>query len=50
MKAGANLPIMTQPILDSREILTRITQKEARQVMVFKRERENPDLVERWWF
>lgn len=40
MKAGADLLIVTQPILDSREILMRITLKEVRQVMVFERERE----------
>ena len=40
VKAGTNLPIMTRPTLDSRETLTRITQKEMRQVMVFERERD----------
>ena len=40
VKAGTNLLIVTRPILDLREILMRITQKEMRQVMVFERERE----------
>ena len=38
MKAGTDLPIVTRPTLDSREVLTRITQKETRPVMVFERE------------
>ena len=40
VKAGTDLPIVTRPTLDSREVLTRITQKETRRVMVFERERE----------
>ena len=40
MEAGADLPIMTRPTLDSREALTRITQKKTRRVMVFEGERE----------
>ena len=40
VKAGIDLPIVARPTLNSREVLTRITQKETRRVMVFKRERE----------
>ena len=40
MKAGIDLPIVARPTLDSREVLTRIAQKETRRVMVFERERE----------
>ena len=34
LKAGIDLLIMARPTLDSREVLTRIAQKETRQVMV----------------
>ena len=37
MKAGADLLIVTQPILDSRDILMRITLKEVRQVTCWVR-------------
>ena len=40
VKAGIDLPIVARPTLDSREVLTRIAQKETRRVMVFERERE----------
>ena len=40
VKAGIDLPIVARPTLDSREVLTRITQRETRRVMVFERERE----------
>ena len=40
VKAGIDLPIVARPTLNSREVLTRITQKETRRVMVFERERE----------
>ena len=40
VKAGIDLLIMARPTLDSREVLTRIAQKEMRRVMVFERERE----------
>ena len=40
LKAGIDLPIVARPTLDSREVLTRIAQKETRRVMVFERERE----------
>ena len=40
VKAGTDLLIVARPTLDSREVLTRITQKEMKRVMVFKRERE----------
>ena len=40
LKAGIDLPIVARPTLNSREVLTRITQKETRRVMVFERERE----------
>ena len=40
MKAGIDLLIVARPTLNSREVLTRITQKETRRVMVFERERE----------
>ena len=40
VKAVIDLPIVARPTLDSREVLTRIAQKETRRVMVFKRERE----------
>ena len=40
VKAGIDLLIMARPTLDSREVLTRIAQKETRRVMVFERERE----------
>ena len=40
VKARTNLLIVTRPTLDLKETLTRITQKETRQVMVFERERE----------
>ena len=39
VKAGIDLLIMARPTLDSREVLTRIAQKEMRRVMVFERER-----------
>ena len=50
VKAGIDLPIVARPTLNSREVLTRITQKETRRVMVFEREREKErylDLVGR---
>ena len=40
VKARIDLPIVARPTLDLREVLMRIAQKETRQVMVFKRERE----------
>ena len=40
VKARIDLPIVARPTLDSREVLTRITQRETRRVMVFERERE----------
>ena len=40
LKAGIDLPIVARPTLDSREVFTRIAQKETRRVMVFERERE----------
>ena len=40
VKAGMDLPIVARPTPDSREVLTRIAQKETRRVMVFERERE----------
>ena len=40
VEAGIDLPIVARPTLDSREVLTRITQRETRRVMVFERERE----------
>ena len=40
VKARIDLPIVARPTLDSREVLTRIAQKETRRVMVFERERE----------
>ena len=40
LKAGIDLPIVARPTLDLREVLTRIAQKETRQVMVLERERE----------
>ena len=40
VKAGIDLLIVARPTLDLREVLTRIAQKETRQVMVFERERE----------
>ena len=40
LKAGIDLPIVARPTLDSREVLTRIAQRETRRVMVFERERE----------
>ena len=39
LKARIDLPIVARPTLDSREVLTRIAQKEMRRVMVFERER-----------
>ena len=40
VKARIDLPIVARPTLDSREVLTRIAQKETRRIMVFERERE----------
>ena len=40
VKAGIDLPIVARPTLNSREVLTRIIQKETSRVMVFERERE----------
>ena len=36
-ESQVDLPIVTRPTLDSREGLTRITQRETRRVMVFER-------------
>ena len=47
VKAGIDLPIVARPTLDSREVLTRIAQKETRRVMVFERERERKREISR---
>ena len=39
-ESQVDLPIVTRPTLDSREGLTRITQRETRRVMVFERMEE----------
>ena len=39
-ESEVDLPIVTRPTLDSREGLTRITQRETRRVMVFERMEE----------
>ena len=46
VKARADLPIVTRPTLDLKEVLTRIAQREMRRVIVFERGRECLDLVE----
>ena len=47
LKAGIDLPIVARPTLNSREVLTRITQRETRRVMVFEREREREGEISR---
>ena len=47
VKAGIDLLIVARPTLDSREVLTRIAQKETRRVMVFERGREREGEISR---